>query len=361
MIINQWKVKTFFTGDNMKTIIYVLMLSCLVYVELSIAETTEVDAEFYGSVRIGLDYVDAGTPDDAINGRDFLSRIGVKAENVIGKDIIGIVVLEYGIRNDNFVDVDQNDGLGRRLTYVGMRTPLGDIYYGSQNLIVHSFVRSSYFSDFNDTLRQATIRDDDLLQYFYTSKNWKLAAGAQFKGQDGDSVDQLQLGGEYAYGRSKYQIAYVKDNQGENKGDFIGVKFWWDITKKITFSSYYHFATHDFDIYAGATTGNVRLRDGETEGNVNGTRTCPSEERTSTGLYGRYRLGNHTIHGRLANDSCDETGDIDSVKIEYAYQVYKNFRTWIAAETLNNDNDRAPLSSSGDSMSVLQAGVRYDF
>ena len=331
------------------------------YFSHTFANEKEVDVEFYGSLRIGLDFVDAGTPDDAINGRDFLSRIGLRAQNQIDDNLTGVVVLEYGMRSENFVDVEQNDSFSRRLTFVGLKGDWGEVYYGSQNIIFHTFLRGSYFNDFNDTLRQATIRDDDLLQYFYSSKKWKIGVGTQFEGQDGDSVDQFEIAGEYVLANTKFQLGLVKDNRGENTGELIGARFWWYPNAAWTLSAYYQFANEDFDLYAGSTTGNVRLRDGETEGNVNGVRSCPTEDRLSTGLYAGYKKGNHTIHGRLATDSCDQLGDVDSVKVEYVFQLYSNFRTWLAVESLSNDDSRAPLSSSGESLSVIQTGVRYDF
>ena len=54
----------------------------------------EFQVDFYGSVRLGIDYVDAGTPDDAINGRDYLSRVGVNAKKRIGDGIALVGTIE---------------------------------------------------------------------------------------------------------------------------------------------------------------------------------------------------------------------------------------------------------------------------
>ena len=79
----------------------------------------EVKTSFYGSLRLGMDYVDAGTVDDAANGRDFLSRVGVKASVALTDSLTGIGKIEYGLRGDDGVNFAQNDKPGMRQVYVG--------------------------------------------------------------------------------------------------------------------------------------------------------------------------------------------------------------------------------------------------
>jgi hypothetical protein len=64
--------------------------------------------DIYGTLRIGIDYVDAGTQDDAINGRDYLSRVGINAKKRIGEGLALVGTVEYGLRSDNLVDLQQN-------------------------------------------------------------------------------------------------------------------------------------------------------------------------------------------------------------------------------------------------------------
>jgi len=49
----------------------ILLLNVLLFGGIN-ANATDVDSSFYGSLRLGADYVDSGTSDDAANGRDFL-------------------------------------------------------------------------------------------------------------------------------------------------------------------------------------------------------------------------------------------------------------------------------------------------
>lgn len=324
------------------------------------AEPTIQDIDFYGSVRVGVDSIDAGTSDDGANGRDFLSRVGVKASMLIDEGMTVVGQIEYGLREENSVDLTQNKGPTLRLASIGLKGSLGEIYYGSQTLLWNTFVRTAYFSDGIDTVRQGGVRDDDLLQYFYKQKNWTFAAGTQFKGQDGDSIDQWQLGGEYKSGPVKLQAAWSKDNSGDNKGNLYGLRAWWTVTDAITLSAFVHKATNDYDLY-GSSTGTVRLRNASVEGNKNAINSCNTEDRTNSGIYARYTFGKNQIHGRYALDSCDVSGDVDSIKIEYIRLFNKAFRAWVAYEDLTNDEGRKPTTSSGQDMSQLQAGVRYDF
>ena len=340
--------------------IKLISLSPILSMAAYAAEPTIQDVDFYGSVRVGVDNIDAGTSDDGANGRDFLSRVGVKASMKLDEGITVLGHIEYGLREENSVDLTQGKGPTLRIASVGIKGSLGEIYFGSQTLIFNTFVRSGYFSDGLDTLRLGGVRDDDLLQYFYKQKNWTFAAGTQFKGQDGDSIDQWQLGGEYKSGPVKLQVAWSKDNRGDDKGNLYGVRAWWTATEAMTLSAFIHKQTDDYDLYS-ISTGTVRLRNSSVEGNKNAVNPCNNEDNTTSGIYAKYDFGQNQIHGRYALNSCDISGDIDSIKIEYVHLFSKAFRAWVAYEDLNNDQSRKPTTSSRQDMSQLQAGVRYDF
>lgn len=321
----------------------------------------DIDVKAYGSIRVGVDSIDAGTEDDGANGRDFLSRIGVKASVDLGNGLTGFGQVEYGIRQDNLVDLTSNEAPTLRLANIGLQGSFGKVVFGTQNLLFHTAVRSSYFSDGLDTIRQGTIRDDDLLQYTYKHGKFTFGAGTQFEGQDGDSIDQYQAIMLYKGDVFEFNLAYEKDNRGENKGDLWGARAWYHLNDHISFSAYTHQASEDFDLYTGSLTGTVRLRDAEVEGNVNGVTSCRTEERSSNGIYARYRTGPHQVHARYAVDSCDVSGDVDSVKVEYIHYFGKRYRVWVAYEDLSSDEGRAPLTSVGEDFSQFQAGARIDF
>lgn len=323
---------------------------------LAVDATPKVKA--YGSIRMGIDLINADTEDDGANGRDYLSRIGLKATTQITESLKGVGVVEYGTRDDNLVDFNQNGDPTLRLHYVGLEGAFGKIYYGSQTLLWHKFVRGAYFSDGNDTLRMVTIRDDDLLQYYYSVGGFTFGASAQFERQDGDSVDQIQFGGEYKAGGLKLQAAYAKDNQGDNTGGTLGLRAWYT-AGPFTVSAFHHASDDDFDKYGGNGTGNVRLRDASINGNVNGVTSCGGEDRTTNGIYGRVKFGSNQVHARYAVNDCDVSGDVSSAKVEYIRFLNKKFRLWTAFETLDSDDTRLP--STGEDMSEIQLGARLDF
>jgi len=331
----------------------VLLLSC------ASASASDVDSSFYGSLRLGADYVDSGTADDAANGRDFLSRIGVNAEVQLSDGLTGVGKVEYGLRGDDGVNFNQNQKPGLRQIYVGLKGNFGTVTYGSQTIIWHQYVRSAYFSDGLDSLRQGAIRDDDMLQWQKTYNNWKFAAAIQTEKQDGDSIDQYQVAAQYKNQNLKIQAALAADQQGENTGNLYGFRAWYDISKSITISAFYHLAEEDFDLYKGNSSGNVRLVSAEDTGNVGGVTGCVDEERSTAGLYGKWRQGNNQVHARYAVNSCKIKGDVSSIKVEYIRYFSKKFRMWASLEQLDNDATRLP--STGEDMSAVQLGVRFDF
>ncbi len=316
------------------------------------AETTTTD--FYGSLRIGIDDVSAKDDGDAagMNGRDYLSRVGVKASTDLGNGLTGIGRVEYGIRDANAIDINQNGQPTLRLAYVGLKGGFGEIYYGSQTPIWHSYVRSAYFSDGNDTIRLGTVREDDTTQYFYKAENFSVAAAMQTETQDGDDVDSWSLAGDYTAGPAKIQLAYVKDER-VGDGELMGARVWFDATSAVKLSAFYHLQSDDYGLSNGST-GNVRLQD-KSQAGVN---NCAGEERSAAGVYASYKTGANQVHTRYAVDSCDDAGDVDSIKVEYIRYLAKNYRVWASYETLNADDTREP--AAGD-LSEAQVGVRFDF
>ncbi|TWX71950.1 porin [Colwellia demingiae] len=331
----------------------VLLLSC------ASANASDVESSFYGSLRLGADYVDSGTSDDAANGRDYLSRVGVKAEVQLADGLTGVGKVEYGLRGDDGVNFNQNQKAGMRQIYVGLKGNFGTVTYGSQTIIWHQYVRSAYFSDGLDSLRQGAIRDDDMLQWQKTYNNWKFGAAIQTEKQDGDSIDQYQLAAQYKNQNLKLQAALAADQQGENTGNLYGFRAWYDISKAFTVSAFYHLAEEDFDLYKGNSSGNVRLVSAEESGKVGGVTACVDEDRSTVGLYGKWRQGNNQVHARYAVNSCEIKGDVSSIKVEYIRYFSKKFRMWASFEQLDNDTTRLP--STGEDMSEAQVGVRFDF
>lgn len=341
-----------------KTLVANALLVACVSASASV-NATEVDSSFYGSLRLGADYVDSGTSDDAANGRDFLSRVGVKAEVKLADGLIGIGKVEYGLRGDDNVNFKQNDKPGMREIYVGLKGKFGTLTYGSQTILWHQYVRSAYFSDGLDSLRQGAIRDDDMLQWQKSFNQWKFGAAIQTEGQDGDSIDQYQLAAQYHNDKWKLQAALAADQQGENTGNLYGVRAWYEINKQYTVSAFYQLAEDDFDIYAGNSSGNVKLVSAKESPNVGGVTSCKGEERSTTGIYGKWRQDKNQIHARYAVNACDIKGDVSSIKVEYIRHLSSKFQVWASFEQLDSDTTRLP--STGEDMSEMQIGARFDF
>lgn len=326
---------------------------------VAVAEEGDVKTSFYGSLRLGADYVDANTDDDALNGRDYLSRIGAKASVELGNGLTGLAVVEYGLRGDDNVNFSQNNKPGLRQVLIGVQGDFGKVTYGSQTILWHKFVRGAYFADGLDSLRQGAIRDDDFLQWEKTSGNWKFGAALQTEKQDGDSFDQYQGAIEYKTGPMKLQAAIATDKQGENTGNLYGVRGWYNVSDQITLSAFHHQADADFDIYGGNSSGNVALKSTASGNDVGGVTGCKTEERSTTGIYGKWKQGKNQVHARYAVNACDISGDVSSIKVEYIRHYSKNFKLWTSFEQLDSDESRLP--STGEDMSEFQLGARFDF
>lgn len=324
----------------------------------ALVQAEETTSSVYGTLRIGIDNVDAGTEDDGMNGRDYLSAVGIKGSVKMDNGLTGVGQVEYGLRDENAVDINQMGQPTLRLAFVGLKGGFGEVYYGSQTPLWHKYVRSAYFSDGNDTVRLGTVREDDLTQYYFTGKNFNIGAGIHTEGQDGDSLDSWSVGGEYKAGPATLQAAYTKDERGDNIGGLLGLRVWLAVNDAITLSAYYHQADDDFDLYSGST-GDVALTDASVSGDVKGIGNCSGEERTNQGVYAAYKFGSSKVHARYAIDSCEDSGDVASSKVEYVYYLAKNYNVWASYEALNNDTDRMP--ATGKEMSEAQLGVRFDF
>jgi len=337
-----------------------LVLSTLLFSGvITLANASDVNSDFYGSLRLGANYIDSGTMDDAANGRDFLSRIGVNANVQLTDDLIGIAKVEYGLRGDDGVNFKQNEGAGLRQIYVGLKGKFGAVTYGSQTILWHKYVRSAYFSDALDSLRQGAIRDDDMLQWQKSFDHWKFGAAIQTESQDGDSIDQYQMAAEYNNNKFKLQAALAVDQQGDNTGNLYGVRAWYEINDQFTVSAFYHLAEHDFDLYGGNASGNVQLVSAQDSGKVGGVTACTNEERSTSGIYGKWRKGDNQIHARYAVNACEFKGDVRSIKVEYIRYLSKSFSLWTSFEQLDNDTTRLPLTN--ENMSEIQVAARFDF
>jgi predicted porin len=319
---------------------------------------SETSADFYGSIRIGIDSVDAATDDDGGNGRDYLSRIGIKGKTQLEQNLTLNAQVEYGLRGDDAVNSSQMDPPTLRLLIVGLKGDFGTVTYGSQFTIFHQFVRSAYFSDGNDTIRLGTALDDDLTNYIYKIDQLTLAASLHTEGQDGDSLDSYSVAAQWDGALAKIQLAAVTDQRGGNTGTLMGARVWFDLGDQVTLSAYRHQQSDDFDLYSGST-GNVRLRGATINGNVNGVGNCSGEARSNTGVYAALTLGSGKLHGRYAVDQCESAGDIDSIKLEYSGKLASNAQYWFSYETLSSDEARKP--ATGNDMSEAQIGIRYDF
>ncbi|MGH1542094.1 MAG: porin [Arenicella sp.] len=320
-----------------KSVLTITALSMLMGADAVLADfKTKITP--YGSVRVGLESNDIDGQETDTDGRDFLSRFGLKGSQKITQGLSVIGRIEYGLDA-----TDSKNESNLRLGFVGLKGDLGQLTFGSQTLIWHKFVRGAFFNDGTDTLRLGTIRDSDQLNYLGKSGGFSYGLGLQFKGKTGtgddaqsnsDSVDTAQFGASYKSGNFILKGALLKDSAGENTGTLLGLR------PEMTFGGtkvalVYFNASDDFDVY--------------------GANLCKDGGATTTaGLYAKQKIGSGAIHGRFMTKSCDTAGpEADSIKLEYVHFLSKKARFWVSGESLDKE--------AGADDTELQVGFRFDF
>ena len=89
----------------------------------------QADGGFYGSVRIGVQYVDDGTDDDAeLNLRNWASRLGYAGETDLDNGMSAFGKLEFGV--DTTSADNGNGALGTRHAYIGLKGEFGSVLVG---------------------------------------------------------------------------------------------------------------------------------------------------------------------------------------------------------------------------------------
>ncbi|MFC3092959.1 hypothetical protein DRW07_01905 [Alteromonas sediminis] len=335
---------------------------CLLFAFQSIAfAQSDISWHAYGSLRLGLEHIDADIKGDGWYWRDYLSRVGIKPEWKIDEDLSFTGHVEYGLKGQLLDELHNTDALKKRLSYLGILYKHHSLFYGRQNVVWHQFVRTNYFLGGLDTERQGVLRDDNLLQYFYHNKNSRMGMGIRFDETQTLGLRNVQLGGQTSYQNLKLQVAIIRDQFGSHQGTLVGAKLWYYLDKNWTLSVYAHNASSNFDEYAGSSSGVVKIHQAEPATLINAIRTCAQERRTSYGVYGGYQWQAHKIHGRAAADKCKTSGEVDSLRVEYIYSIRSDIRLWLSIERLNYlAQMRSPLAEVDD-VYHSQLGVRYDF
>ena len=315
----------------------------------------------YGSLRIGLEHIHAGIDGDGWYWRDYLSRVGAKTTWELSSDLDWVGHIEYGVRGRPIEDLKDDFDPKKRLSYLGVQSEAQGLYFGRQNLLWHQFVRTNYFIGGLDTERQGVLRDDNLLQYFRRDSNSRIGMAVRFDDRSLLSIRNAQIGGQYQNDQFKIQAALISDRKGPATGYLFGIKLWYFFKKQWVLSAYTHNATSNFDEYAGGSSGVVTIHQADPARLINAIQTCANEKRSSYGIYAGYQWADHKVHGRLAADECQQSGEVDSIRLEYIYRWQPNLSAWISFEQLDyHDAERSPISPA-ENIYHSQFGIRFDF
>lgn len=165
-----------------------------------------VDFEAYGSLRLGLEYVD---PDNNVNDsytgfRDAYSRVGAKASHAINDDWSVLAQLELPLDIANF-DIhspyDQEDKV--RIAKVQVSGPIGTVWAGRDWLPYYNAIAYpvDYFSSYYSGWATATtFRREESVGYY--SPNFKGFSFAAVTTNDNDPESD---------NRNQFTLSYAKD------------------------------------------------------------------------------------------------------------------------------------------------------
>ena len=298
-----------------KTVTTLSIASAVIFSGMAFADD-ETKLTVYGSVRVMLEDVEGA---DGVEGKDALSRIGLKASQKVSDDLRAFGGVELRVNAD-----ETNSTPNLRLGYAGLKTNYGQVSFGSQTQVWHKFVRGSKFSDGSDSLRLGTIRDKDSLQYFH--KLGKVKVGLSQSFENGGN-EHTQIGAAIPFPKGKLGIAYTKDEEG----GLLGLR------PEVTF---------------GKTSASLLYYRADSDFSAHGANLCnDGGDTTSAGIYGKQKFGKGMfVHARYMELDCDtDAKDKNSTKVEFVKQFNKKMRMWVSHENADNFNDETQL------------GVRYDF
>ena len=120
---------------------------------LAYSAENEENVDVYGSLRIVIYYADSGGNLDSLSVRNYVSTFGQKSHWGLHDYLQAFVLLEYGLDEDNLNDFRRTPFFDRRLLVTGARGEFGSLSYGSRTLLFNTLVRSAYFNDFLDEIR----------------------------------------------------------------------------------------------------------------------------------------------------------------------------------------------------------------
>jgi len=183
----------------------------------------QAESGFYGSLRIGLQYADAGGDADATASfRNWASRMGYSGSTELENGMTGFGKLEFGV--DTGSSANGNGAVSTRLAYVGIRGDfgsllLGQAYHTWYNTIIAP-VDQPWWGSCNGCLSY-TGRSENGLTYSTSSGATSFSATVHMRDQnvDGefeDDIDGYEIGVTYDTGSLKIGLGFQDWDNGND-------------------------------------------------------------------------------------------------------------------------------------------------
>lgn len=196
------------------------LVTAAVAAALAAPVVAHAEANWYGSIRNSIGWVDDNTTDD-FDIRDHSSRIGVKGANDLGNG------LEVPYRFELQLSSEDSTGVkGGRLGRIGLRGGFGTVHVGQ--LWGPYYNHISWVDQFNSVgfaFGRSNFRIGNAIRYdLPATGGFSLqAAVSGDKNDNGENVDQTNIGGSWSNDQFGVGVGWIDFKDAPVKNDLFGV------------------------------------------------------------------------------------------------------------------------------------------
>lgn len=191
----------------------------------------QAEGGFYGSLRIGIQYFDAGDDSNAIfTFRNWASRMGYSGSTELDNGLTGFGKLEFGV--DTGSSANGNGSLNTRLAYVGVKGDfgsllLGQAYHAWYNTIIAP-VDQPWWGSCNGCVSY-TGRSENGLTYSTSGDLATFAATVYMRDETGDGsfdedIDGYEVGASFNLSSLTVGVGYRDWDDGNDGTIGVSVK-----------------------------------------------------------------------------------------------------------------------------------------
>jgi len=297
----------------------------------------QADSGFYGSVRIGLQYMDTAGDDDT-TVRSYGARFGFKGETDMGNGLSGFGKYEFEYKAQG--EQTGNNPINRRHAMVGVKGDFGKIYLGQTYHTYYNFVAGPIDNPWwgaGYTWLGYPGRTDETISYEGDFGAFSLGGGLLMSSDSKDSAGKNEV-------IDGYELAVAFDAGPMRIG--IGTRLVEnDETLKPSAEAVYGITLSGWE--TGIFTWGLSLESQDVEGAGGGTKT---------GIVLDVLIGNGYIHYEGIDMDTTGVGDPNTITLGYTQSLGRSTTLWYEYQTTDMDT-----GDSNDDIDWARAVLKYDW